>query len=151
MHDVITSLKELLYSEWAEDNPPITGVKFCVQDYGKDTDFGLFDPNACYPQIAIEEIAITNIYVNDTIYRTEHTISIIVYLRPTNYQPATIAASKLTFLAMMEQIDEILKINKFIAGSMVDIQLSTWRIQTDKTKEPIVFVAAQEIKVAYYE
>jgi len=148
MVDVVTILQALLSSAWEETDP--TEPKWCIQDYGKDAGKTLFDPNACYPQIAIEEIEIKTILLSGELYRREHTLSIIVYLRPTNYQPTTIDAAQITFKNMIEQIDEILKTWKFTTTDINDIQLSIWRIQTDKTKEPIIFVAAQEIKAVYY-
>lgn len=149
MVDVATILRDLLSSAWEETDP--TEPKWCIQDFGMDTKEVLFDPNACYPQIALEETEIKNVLVSGELYKREHTLSIIVYLRPVNYQPTTIEAARETFMNMINQVDEILKTWKFTTPDLNDIQLSTWRIQTKKQNEPIVFVAAQEIKAIYYD
>ena len=151
MVNVITTLQALLYAEWIETNPDVADIKFCIQDYGKDTGLALFDPNACYPQIALDETEVKTAYVVDGVYRKEHLVSLIVYLRPTNYQPDTITAAQETFDNMTTHIDTILKDNKYLATNINNIHLSSWTPQTQKQNEPIVFVATQEIKAVYYE
>jgi hypothetical protein len=150
MVDVATTLKDLLYSGWIETDPEVTEVNFITQDIGHDVGPPMFDANVVSPQVAIEEIAIENILLSGELYKRVHTLSILVYLKPANYQPATIGAAQVTFKNMIEQIDDILKTSKYSTADLNDIQLSTWRIQTDKKAEPIIFVAAQEIKAVYY-
>jgi hypothetical protein len=151
MVDVPAALKDLLYSNWVETDPEIADVKFCTQDIGMDSGkTSVFDPNAISPQVGIEEPEILNERLNDELYKRTHTISILVYLKPVNYQPATVAAAMETFRNMIEQIDDILKTYKWTTTDLTDIQLSTWRIQTRKQDEPIILAAAQEIKTVYY-
>jgi hypothetical protein len=151
MVDVVAALKDLLYSNWVEINPEIADVVFCTQDIGMDSGkTSVFDPNAVSPQVGIEETAILNERLNDELYKRTHTLSITVYLKPVNYQPATVAAALETFRNMIDQIDDILKTYKWTTTELNDIQLSTWRIQTRKAEEPIILAAAQEIKAVYY-
>lgn len=150
MVDVIAALQDILYSGWVETDPEIADLKFCTQDFGMDSGPSLFDPNAVSPQIAIEEIKIDTSLLSGELYKREHTVSIIIYLKPINYQSATIATAQETFRNMIEQIDAILKDEKYTTSDINDLQLSTWRIQTRKQDEPIIFTAAQEIKAIYY-
>ena len=151
MVDIATTLKDLISSEWIETDPALADLKFCIQDYGKDSGDTLFDPNEPTPQIAIAELEKKSIQLAGVDYRTEHTATILVYLKPADYQPATITAARTTFANMIEEVDRILKAEKYTTDDINDIQLSTWRYQTKKKNEPIIFLAAQDVKAVYYE
>lgn len=150
MIDSAATLRDLIYAEWEELDPDVSDLKFCIQNYGMDSGDTLYNPNACEPQIAIDEPLINNIEIGGDRWKTEHMLSIIVYLRPTNYQPTTIVAARETFLNMIAEIDRILKDAKFTTSGIGELELSSWRFQTKKANEPIIFVAAQEIKAVCY-
>jgi len=145
-------LQVLIEAKWTETDPAITSVKFCTQDYGHDADLELFDTNACYPQIAInvelEETITPVIYLTTKVVNS---VALLVYLRPTRYEPVTIGLAQTTFYNIIEEIKRIIRISRYLLTGFPEIKISRWKIQTKKREEPIVFEARIELNCTSYE
>lgn len=152
MVNVVSTLATLFYNGWEILDPDVGGVRFCTQDYGHDTDLKQFDANAVSPQVAIKEESRMVDHVAGSKFKRLGRVSVMVYLKPTNYQPATITAAEATFSNMIEEINGTIEASKYTVTNINEIKMVTpWVFKTNKRGEPIIFEAETVLEVSYYE
>lgn len=139
--------KKMLEDEWTFSTTP----KFVTQDYGHDTDFELFDANIVAPQVAInEEVQKEYTPVVGSTYRVVHSINILVYVKPTKYSSDAIDTAQELFKGIIDEIDRIYRVKRYLFTGIMEVQLTGWKILTQKKEEPIIFQAIQTVKATYY-
>lgn len=148
MLNVCSLIKDKLYTDWTETDPPKTGtgaVKYAVLGLG-------FDFNALYPQILLDEITegVSIKFITNTVQRVTHAIRITIFVRPVNYMPAILTAAELTFLNMKKEINRILEAGRYTITGINWTDLTEWRPMTMRGEEPIVLVASIIVRATYY-
>ena len=147
--DIITLVKDYLYAQWTETDPPKTGTGAVIYALGHSE----FDKLKAYPQIKIQELPgrVTHTYITADTYRVEHEVLLTVYIRPVNYTDTVLDAAEVTFRKCKTEVDNILKAGRHSLTGVISVDLTGWEEVTVEENEPIVFVATQVIRCVYYE
>lgn len=139
MLDISATLEAILndVASWTEDDPAFEDLVFRFDE---------FDPKNPKLQILFQNGPDKKTWVTKGIYRIEHQCTISIYIRPTNYKPATIALFKTTFLNMKTEIDRILSgVELTILSGWKDIDFEIGRDTGLTHHEPITFKATQTV------
>ena len=140
----------LLTTDWAETDPAAASVKFTVDE---------FDPNNPSIQVRVDDGKSTESLVIAAVFKTVQDYKISVFLKPTHFEATTIAASKITFYKVLEEITRIIKlehygftVSKVMPLNWANVNLPkgfSTKAQT-KTDAPIAFTAELNVSLEYY-
>ena len=144
MIDISATLEAVLNSDdaWIETEPAFADVVFSFDE---------FDPKNPKLQILFQNGPDTKTWVTKGVYRIEHQCLLTIFVRPVNYKPATITATKTTFLNLKSEVDRILMgvESSFLSG-WKDVDFEVGRDTGLTRNSPIIFKAIQKVTSTYY-
>jgi len=147
MIDCVTNVSNYLEEEWTETDPGTGDINW-AKGSGFDPKIGFK-----YIQLLVDDLPDAKISyecIGPGTYRVTHEVIIRLFLRPDRYMSSDIDTARVKFFSMMREVDRLLNSGRYDISQVEHVELTSWKYNTNRSKEPVVFDAQQVIKCVYY-